>query len=268
VNKAIGRSDLEIEIITTGRWELSALIADRFSSGRVFLVGDAAHVLPPSRGGFGANTGIADAHNLAWKLAAVLSGASSPRLLETYDAERRPVAWLRHDQIFARPDYKAVAGGAAKDVEVIDDDAMEFGQLYRSTAVLGAGDELPPALRPDQWAGQPGTRAPHVPLSGDEHRSTLDLFGRGWVLLADDDRWRLAASKATHECRVALKVLRLGVDVQACEPGAVRAALGLGKGGASLVRPDGTIAWRSVELPADPARVLTDALVDVCAVRA
>src|SRR5262249_48332962 len=90
VNQAIGRSGLQVELITTGRWELSALIADRFAENRVFLAGDAAHTLPPNRGGFGANTGIEDAHNLAWKLAAVLSGESTPRLLDTYDAERRP----------------------------------------------------------------------------------------------------------------------------------------------------------------------------------
>jgi putative polyketide hydroxylase len=141
---------------------LSALIADRFSSGRVFLAGDAAHTLPPARGGYGANTGIEDAHNLAWKIGAVLSGASAPELLDTYDAERRPIAWLRHGQIFARPDYAQFARSADKDVRLIDDDAMELGQLYRSSAVIGAGEDLPPALPPDQWVGQPGTRAPHV----------------------------------------------------------------------------------------------------------
>ena len=109
VVEAIGRSDRSVELITTGRWVLSALIADRFSAGRVFLVGDAAHTLPPARGGYGANTGIEDAFNLAWKLASVVRGVSSPALLDTYDAERRPIAWLRHDQIFARRDYAAWA---------------------------------------------------------------------------------------------------------------------------------------------------------------
>lgn len=107
VQQAVGRTDIPIELVTTGRWDLAGLIADRFFAGRVFLVGDAAHQLPPNRGGFGANTGIDDAHNLAWKLAAVLAGRSEPRLLDTYDAERRPVADLRHDQLFARADYKA-----------------------------------------------------------------------------------------------------------------------------------------------------------------
>ena len=187
IQKAIGRTDLPIEIITTGRWDLSALITDRFASGRVFIAGDAAHTLPPTRGGFGANTGIHDVHNLAWKLSAVLSGVSTPELLETYDAERRPVAWGRLEQTFVRPDYAKHAGGVADGVAILDEAAMEFGQLYRSTAVIGAGAELPPAARPDEWAGQPGTRAPHLWVEkGGARVSTLDLFERGWVLLADE----------------------------------------------------------------------------------
>lgn len=166
VIRTIGRSDLEVEITTSGRWVLSALIADGFSSGRVFLAGDAAHTLPPARGGYGANTGIEDSFNLAWKLASVLSGESTPELLGTYEAERRPIALLRHDQIFARQDYASDATDDEKKVAVVEDDAMELGQLYRSSAVIGAGAELPPALRPEQWAGQPGTRAPPLGVEG------------------------------------------------------------------------------------------------------
>jgi putative polyketide hydroxylase len=264
VARAIGRSDLEIEIVVPGRWELSALIADRFAAGRVFLAGDAAHTLPPSRGGYGANTGIEDAHNLAWKLSAVLSGRSTPDLLDTYDAERRPIAWLRHQQIFARDDYKAYAVGGAGEMPIIDDEAMEFGQLYRSTAVLGADDGLPPALRPEQWAGQPGTRAPHAwVIKDDERLSTLDLFQREWVLLAADDRWLPAATESARALGIPMECLRIGADVRPSDPGAFRTALGLGTAGASLVRPDGYVAWRSVDLPADPLQALTEALARV-----
>lgn len=268
VIQALGISNCEPEIISADRWEAGAFIADRFTSGRVFLVGDAAHALPPNRGGYGANTGIEDVQNLAWKLAAVISGTSLPRLLDTYDDERRPIAWLRHQQIFNRPDYAAYADDSMK-VPIIDDVAMDLGQLYRSAAVLGAGDELPPALRPDQWAGQPGTRAPHLWLTRDGARlSTLDLFQRGWVLLTEDERWCDAADQAATRLGVKLDCQYIGVDLVTATPEASRTAFGIGPSGASLVRPDGYIAWRSMDLPADATRALTDVLRDVAAAAA
>jgi putative polyketide hydroxylase len=265
VRQAIGRDDLDIELLTTGRWELAALIADRFSSGRVFLAGDAAHQLPPNRGGYGANTGIEDADNLAWKLAAVAAGQSGPQLLDTYDAERRPIAWLRHEQIFARADYKARLNTPVANVPVIDEDAMELGQLYRSGAVLGAGPELPPALRPDQWAGQPGTRAPHIRvlLADGTEGSTLDLFRHGWVLLSEDGQWAAAVAHATAELSVPVTFVQVGTDVKPVQPTAFLTAYGVEPGGATLVRPDGYIAWRAVTAPAGPARALTTALAQV-----
>jgi putative polyketide hydroxylase len=257
VVKAIGRPDLDIEIVVTGRWESSALIADSFASGKVFLVGDAAHQLPPTRGGYGANTGIEGVHNLAWKLSAVLCGQSTPNLLDTYDAERCPIAWLRHQQIFVRTDYKPQAAGLA-------DMAMEFGQLYRSTAVLGADAALEPALRPEQWAGQPGTRAPHMWVVHDGERvSTLDVFQRDWVLLAEDERWDLAAVQASEALGIKVKCLRIGVDIHSSDPEAFRTAFGLKTSGASLVRPDGYVAWRSIGWPVGSLHTLTDALGQV-----
>jgi putative polyketide hydroxylase len=235
--QAIGRDDLDVEIITTGRWTISAAVADRFSEGRIFLAGDAAHTLPPSRGGFGANVGIEDAYNLAWKLAAVLNGESRPSLLDTYDAERRPVAMLCHQQIFARNDGHN-RDSAPEDVPLIDNNAMHYGVLYRSDAVLDAGPELPPALLPEQWNGQPGTRAPHVWI--EPGKSTVDLFGPGWVLVADHPQWEEAAAP-------------LGIRYERVERLDV---FGLSEKGASLVRPDGYIAWRSTGLPDDPAAEL------------
>lgn len=262
--QAIGGTDVAVDIITTGRWELSAAIAERFSSGRVFLAGDAAHTLPPARGGYGANTGIEDAHNLAWKIAAVLSGQSAPTLLDSYDAERRPIAWLRHDQIFARPDYKAFASATAPVTPIIDDDAMELGQLYRSAAVVGAGDELAPALRPDQWAGQPGTRAPHAWVIKDgEQVSTLDLFQSGWLLLAADHGWCAVAARASAALGIGLTCLHIGTDVQAAAEASVRQAFGLAERGASLIRPDGYVAWRLNDMPPAPFEALLEALGQV-----
>lgn len=86
--------DLDITITSMSHWLVESAVAERFQSGRVFLVGDAAHRHSPM-GGFGMNTGVQDVHNLAWKLAAVLRGTAAPALLDTYDAERRPVAQRR-----------------------------------------------------------------------------------------------------------------------------------------------------------------------------
>lgn len=258
IRQATGRDDVPIELITSGRWELAARIADHFSCGRVFLVGDAAHQLPPNRGGYGANTGIADAHNLSWKLAAVLAGAGGPELLDTYDSERRPVAWLRHDQIFARADYKAHIDTSAVSTEIIDDAAMELGQLYRSAALPEVSAALPPAQRPDEWVGQPGTRAPHFWLDEARQRSVLDEFGRSWVVLADRSDWGGAVRHAAET--VCLTVGFVHIAIGSVAHHGFVSGYGLGAGGAVLIRPDGYIAWRAVIAPASRTAALTSAL--------
>jgi putative polyketide hydroxylase len=261
VQQAIGRRDLPIEIITTGRWELSALIAERYSSGRIFLAGDAAHTLPPTRGGFGANTGIEDVHNLAWKLESVISGKSNAKLLETYSAERQPIGWLRHQQTFARPDYAANSQGIAQGEPIFDDAAMELGQLHRSAAVIGAGADLPPAKKPDEWKGQPGTRAPHLWVERDGERiSTLDLFQRGWVLLGADGVWREAVAQASSRLAIPVELVHIGNDIIPPDNNEFLDSFGIGVSGASLVRPDGYVAWRAVEQPGNPGHALTAAL--------
>jgi hypothetical protein len=247
--RAIGRDDVPVEIVVTGQWELSGLVADRFFEGRAFLAGDAAHTLPPTRGGYGANTGIADAHNLAWKMAAVIAGQSSPSLLDTYDAERRPVAWTRLEQTFARPDY-AQYGGEFAGLPLLEEAAIEFGQLYRSEGILGVGSDLPVAALPDVWAGQPGTRAPHVWITREgQRRSTLDLFQRGWVLITADGRWTGAAADLDIEVQV----------FSGEEAASVSSAFGLGVEGAALVRPDGVVAWRVATWPEDHLETLRSA---------
>ncbi|KAK1971612.1 FAD binding domain-containing protein [Colletotrichum sublineola] len=262
IRKAVGLGeddlpDEAVELVAIGHWEMSARIAERFASGRVFLAGDAAHTLPPNRGGYGANTGFADAHNLAWKLAAVREGRADPAVLETYDEERRPVALVRHDQLFARDDYKAYARGGewattGREVRFIDDVAMELGQIYRSRGVvlgLEEGRELPDALRPDEWRGQPGTRAPDVTVSTSEGEvSSLDLFGRAWVLLSKDEAWRIGAERAGSEAGVECDFVHIGARVTgADEQETFEGSFGVSESGAVLVRPDGFIAWRSVE---------------------
>jgi 2-polyprenyl-6-methoxyphenol hydroxylase-like FAD-dependent oxidoreductase len=245
VRRALG-GDMAFDIVTTGRWEMAGRIADRYRAGRVFLAGDAAHQLPPTRGGFGANTGIDDAWNLAWKLERVLSGRAAAALLDTYDAERRPIGWLRHQQTFSRPDYAGWAGSAFKPDTLLGNDAMEFGQLIRSAAVLGAGSQLPAAASPAEWAGQPGTRAPHVWIvRAGERISTLDLFGRDFVLLTANRAW------AERVSDLPLDVIEVGSELMFPSETAFGNVFGVGTAGATLVRPDGIIAWRSQAMPND-----------------
>ena len=243
VLRALGR-ELPFEIITTGRWELAGRIADRYSEGRVFLAGDAAHQLPPTRGGFGANTGIDDVWNLAWKLAAVLGGTADADLLDTYDAERRAIGWLRHQQTFSRPDYARWAPSTFAPEPLFGNDAMEFGQLNRSPAIIGAGPDLPAAAPPHIWAGQPGTRAPHVWEDGAfEARSTLNLFGKDYVLLSANSAW-VELGK-----RISVDTVLIGRDFAFPESQSFASIFGVDETGATLIRPDGIIAWRSSVAP-------------------
>lgn len=244
IEQAIG-APVPFEIITTGRWELCALIADRFAEGRVFLAGDSAHTLPPTRGGYGANTGIADAFNLAWKLHAVLSGASEPSLLESYDQERRPIAWMRLRQTFARPDYARYADEASRRTAILDPMAIELGELYRSDIVTERVPDAPPARLPGEWSGQPGTRAPHrVVTMGEAQGSTLAWYGRGWALVSSDAAWISAAIALGEGGRAPLAAIDLRAQLSPQERALVERDLGIGVSGASLVRPDGVIAWR------------------------
>jgi putative polyketide hydroxylase len=262
INKVIGRDELDIELITVGKWELKAVIANKFSQGRVFFASDAAHTLPPTRGGYGANTGIEDAHNLAWKLASVYRGESSPELLETYDAERRPIAWLRLKQTFCRQDYAQYVD--TYKMEVLEEIAIELGQLLRSTAVIGSDDQMPPAMRPDQWKGQPGTRAPHIWANEDQDKkSTLDFLQKEWVLFTEDERWVHVAEQVSKILGINVKSVVVGHDLQVSDIEGFRTAYGIGAHGVSLIRPDGYVAWRSVDMTEDPAHTLTQALGSV-----
>ncbi|KAJ5728701.1 uncharacterized protein N7483_003209 [Penicillium malachiteum] len=265
IYQAVGTNSFPLEIITTANWELTALVADTFQSGRIFLAGDAAHTLPPNRGGYGANTGIHDVHNLAWKLAAVLSGQSSAELLETYDAERRPVALLRHDQIFVRADYKVHLQTAMPAGEKIDDDAMEFGQIYLSKGIIGSDESLPKALKPDEWKGQPGTHLPHFWVEMNEGcQSSLDLIGsNSWTLLFTSGEWADAVCQINKRSRIPLKGIHVGHGVRVVPSGDFSASFGISENGCVLVRPDGYIAWRLTDLPSKCQQMLEDILGQV-----
>ncbi|HEU0115858.1 MAG TPA: FAD-dependent monooxygenase, partial [Thermomicrobiales bacterium] len=136
-------------------WAIGAQVARRFRDGRVFLAGDAAHIVPPT-GGFGANTGMQDAHNLAWKLAAVLRGDAAPALLDSYDAERRPVAVMTMAQSLARARVRMGIGGAGPAAPLLPFGDIAYGYVYRSGAIV---DPLPGAaatLAAAELHAQPG----------------------------------------------------------------------------------------------------------------
>ncbi|HEY6704448.1 MAG TPA: FAD-dependent monooxygenase, partial [Xanthobacteraceae bacterium] len=116
-------------------------MARKFREGRVFLAGDAAHLMPPN-GGFGGNTGIHDAHNLAWKLALVLKGLAGPTLLDTYEVERKPVGKFTVEQAYTRYVTRTAPYLGAKDFEPIANDFnIELGYLYCSPAICAENGE-------------------------------------------------------------------------------------------------------------------------------
>ncbi|HEX6994929.1 MAG TPA: FAD-dependent monooxygenase [Gammaproteobacteria bacterium] len=246
---AIGVPDLPMRVRQIIPWEAEASVASRFQQGRVFLVGDAAHVVPPN-GGFGGNTGVQDAHNLAWKLAMVLKGQAGPGLLETYDRERQPVGAFTVDQAYARYATRVVPERGTDNVKpYVDDLIIEIGYQYRSSAIAGGGSSDGPLFtHPDELRGRPGSRAPHVPLArGGETISTLDLFGRNFVVLAgaDGGAWRGAAREAAEALGVPVDFVQVGGDGLVDVDGRFLDAYGLAPSGAVLVRPDGFVAWRA-----------------------
>lgn len=265
IQKALGK-EMGFKIITTGKWEMKGLIAEKYSDGRVFLVGDSAHQLPPTRGGFGANTGIDDAFNLAWKLEYVIKGLSSEKLLSTYNDERQPIGVLRHDQTFARPDYQRATGKTFADQTLYSDVAMELGQLLRSSSVIGAGTELPPAASPEEWAGQPGVRAPHAwVIHKGKRASTVDLFLKDFVLISRDPRYREYAQTMTEKTGIQVRSLIVGEDIEFEGEGQFERLFGVGKDGASLVRPDGVVGFRTASYSNVTKNDVIDALMKIAA---
>src|SRR3954453_19726165 len=185
---AVGTDEIPFEILHVAHWRAEANYAARMRHGRIFLAGDAAHVVPPN-GGYGGNTGVADARNLAWKLAAVVKGEAGTALLDTYEQAPAPLNRLTVRQAYPRYATRVVPERGSDDADpFIDDLTMELGLVMSSPAVIGGEDGLR-HLPPAEARGRPGPPAPHPALGPD--RSTLDLFGRAFVLLqpAGADPW-------------------------------------------------------------------------------
>jgi hypothetical protein len=272
IRLALGTSDLAVEVVDIADWKPIQRVADRFQEGRIFLVGDAAHTMPPYLG-LGVNTAIASAQNLGWKLAAVIRGQATPKLLATYQTERRPVGLLAAQQsmvgsgaILFGKEITEARGSALPDLqEQLSIMYPIVGYRYRSEAILGDGAVTPAQdgielLKPLELNGLPGTRVPHLWVErGGQRISTLDLLDGCFVLLAGPDgaSWQKAASGAVASLGIELAAYRVGSDGDLRDlEQAWQTKMGISVEGVVLMRPDGFVAWRSSILPTNPVQQL------------
>jgi 2-polyprenyl-6-methoxyphenol hydroxylase-like FAD-dependent oxidoreductase len=259
VRTALGAPDLPIQIENVQRWSATADWAERFSDGRILLAGDSVHVMPPT-GGFGGNTGVQDAYDLAWKLAAVLDGTAGPGLLDTYDTERRPVGSFTTEQAYTRYVLRLDPSlGKENLMPIVDEAAVELAYRQLSSAVqMADGDDGALWENPREPTGRPGMRAPHLPVDRNgTTASLLDLFGDGFVLLTGEEGgdWHEAAGRLD----VPVETYRAGADFRDTS-GRFAELYGTGTEGAVLVRPDGFVAWRTRGRPETEGNMLADAL--------
>lgn len=277
IRNALEDPSLEFEIAHIGSWAMTAQVAQRYGEGNIFLAGDAAHRFPPT-GGLGLNSGVQDAHNLAWKLAAVLQGRARPTLLDSYELERRKVAQTNAEQslrnalkmievsmaldlgdpaqatsamLHARLDQPEIqeklARAIANQEEHFDMPGLQLGFCYEQGALVrGVGDE-PPALsvRTFTPTGTPGARLPHAWLAPREAgESLLDRVPLDRFLLLAGPKGS-AWSKAVEDlCDERLGALLLEDDAVE-DLARWLAEAGIEPDGALLVRPDQHVAWRS-----------------------
>jgi 2-polyprenyl-6-methoxyphenol hydroxylase-like FAD-dependent oxidoreductase len=270
VARAVG-APFDYEINSVLRWDRLEFVADSYRRGRVFLAGDSAHQNSPT-GGLGMNTGLADAVDLGWKLAAIHDGWGGEGLLASYEIERRPVA-LRNTAFCSELFYEAIGipgspelddggpvGAAARErvfgaikahertIMPAASLTMRLGFCYEDSPVVSPEVGLTPLdyRAPYRQSSRPGARAPHVWLGPG--RTTLDLFGQGFVLLrlgaAPLDCATIAA--AARGRGVPLATIDLdNADVDA-----------LYEKRLVLVRPDGHVAWRGDTPPENPVALI------------
>jgi FAD binding domain-containing protein/aromatic ring hydroxylase-like protein len=263
IQRAVGR-DFEFEILSVMPWVRRELVADQYRNGRAFIAGDAAHVMSPT-GGFGMNTGIQDAVDLSWKLAAVIEGWGDDGLLDSYGTERQPVGARNAGEasgnlrrMLSVPPHPDLLDDTSQGAATREKVGQEFSEaMRREWFTLGAhlgfryegspicwpdGSEAPPDdPRSYVPTARPGHRAPHAILA--DGRSTLDLFGRGFTLLgfsanADEAEPLIAAAKQRK-----LPLTFVTID----DP----KIASLYQCKFVLVRPDGHVAWRDDRMPED-----------------
>jgi 2-polyprenyl-6-methoxyphenol hydroxylase-like FAD-dependent oxidoreductase len=262
--------DIPFAILAEKPWSGHRVVAERYRAGRVFLVGDAAHLLWPL-GGFGMNTAIGDAVDLGWKLAAHLLGWGSPGLLDSYETERRPIGVRNVEEAASirvadtqiptdpaldqdtaegarlRAEAARIIEATRKEEFAVESPGMDLGYRYDVSPICAPDGTPPPPLDSETYqpTTRPGARAPHVWLP--DGRSTLDLFGPGFTLL------RLAPAADPAPIASAARAAGVPLRVIALDnPGVARAY----ERPLVLVRPDGHVAWRGDRPPSDAARLV------------
>ncbi len=264
IRRAVGR-DFDFEILSVLPWVRRELVAETYRNGHGFIAGDAAHAMSPT-GGFGMNTGIGDAVDLSWKLAATLEGWGGDALLDSYSVERQPVGarnvreasgnLRRMLDVPHHADLLDDTPQAAAKREKLGREFTEtmrrewhtlgihLGYRYEGSPICWPDGSAMPPDEPNSYVptARPGHRAPHAWLP--DGRSTLDLFGRGFTLLGfgADANEAAALLDAARQRKVPMSFAAIA------EPQV--AALYERK--FVLVRPDGHVAWRGDRMPEDP----------------
>lgn len=250
--------EMPIEILSMGTWLAGhALVARRFQKGRVFIAGDAAHLFTPT-GGLGYNTAIEDAVNLSWKLESVIRGRAPLNLLDSYEAERKPLAerntgYARKfadsvglfsakpelEEASAQGDAERLLAGQRLDAHArleFNIPGVTFGGRYDgSPIIIGDGAALPPD-EPNTYTAtaSPGGRPPHAWL--DDGRSLFDLFHSEWTLLTLGPR-----PPSTEAFEAAARALAIDLRVVQLPQSSL---LELYEAPLALIRPDQIVAWR------------------------
>ena len=287
VRGLIGRDDGDLDIRSVLPWRMRGAVAQQFGVRRVFLGGDAAHTMPPT-GGMGMNTGIGDAHNLAWKLHAVLRGIADPALLETYATEREPVGRRNTENSLSNArtmvesglagimvsDPEGFAAIEAPQGAVIRDriaaaipgqlehfsfDGLSFGYAYESAAITPDGTPpTPSSVGVYVPSSRPGSRAPHAwLLRHGKQLSTIDLSDGRIVVLSADRAWVQAAQRVAQRRNVSIEAFLVGAEGADLvdTSGSWAQQYGVGSSGAVLIRPDGHVAWRCADAEGEGDRL-------------
>ena len=271
VRYALG-GNIPFELVAVRPWTGHCVVAERYQQGRVFLAGDAAHLNWPA-GGFGMNTGVGDAVDIGWKLTAVLQGWGGDHLLDSYTAERKPIAMINVNeaaQMRANFDNQtpfspqieensdegkqlrekaraAIMRTRAKEFQH-DSAGIELGYRYENSPICVSDGTPAPALDhglyvPSTW---PGARAPHAWLK--DGRSTLDLYGPGFTLLNLSGKTMDTRAITQAADRVGLPLQNITIDEPMIREVYQRIFV--------LVRPDGHVAWRGDNIPANAAEMI------------